>query len=118
LRLPCHKPAARASRITGSNLEPRGTIPSSRFGEALVYFSDTGKLLTFGGASDEKNPLDDTWLYDPGKNTWTNLKPSGDLPSGRRAMASTYDPAANKVVIFGGQGAAGDLLNETWAYDV
>jgi N-acetylneuraminic acid mutarotase len=100
------------------NLEPSGPAPSARFGEALLYLSTTGKVFMFGGAADEARPLNDTWTYDPGRNRWVDLKPSGDTPPARWAMGAAYDPAADKVIIFGGMGADGNLLNDTWAYDV
>ena len=101
-----------------TNLKPSGPQPSARFGQAMVYVSDTGKTIMFGGAIDEKNPLNDMWMYDRGKNTWTELKPPGNLPPGRRSMAAAYHPGENKIVIFGGLGADGDVLDDTWAYDV
>ncbi len=100
------------------NLKPPGPVPSARFGQALVYVADSRKLVMFGGAADEGSPLNDTWAYDRVKNTWTDLKPSGDLPPARQSMASAYDPGANKVVIFGGMGADGSPLNDTWTYDM
>ena len=54
----------------------------------------------------------------PRKNAWTDLKPSGNLPSARRSTAAAYDPGTNKIVIFGGLGADGDALDDTWEYDV
>ena len=101
-----------------TNLKPSGAQPSARYGAALVYLSGSGKLIMFGGAADQENPLNDTWLYDRGANSWTNLKPSEDLPPGRRTMAAAYDPVTNEVVIFGGMGADGVMLNDIWTYDV
>lgn len=101
-----------------ANLKPSGPVPSARFGQAMVYVSGTGKIIMFGGASDEDNPLNDTWEYDRGNNAWTELKPSGNLPSARRSMAAAYHPGENKIVIFGGLGVDGDVLDDTWEYDV
>jgi hypothetical protein len=100
------------------DLKPSGAVPSARFGEALLYLSGPGLVFMFGGAADEAHPLSDTWIYDPQKNAWVDAKPSGDAPPARWAAAAAYDPAANKVVVFGGIGAGDGLLNDTWAYDV
>lgn len=100
------------------NLKPSGAQPSARFGQALVYVADSGKLVMFGGAIDEENPLNETWVYERDRNTWTDLKPSGELPPARRSMAAAYDPGANKIVVFGGMGAGGEILKDTWMYDV
>jgi N-acetylneuraminic acid mutarotase len=93
-------------------------VPSARFGQAMVYVSATDKIIMFGGATGEQNPLNETWMYDRGKNTWTDLKPSGNLPPARRSMAVAYHPGDNKIVIFGGLGADAEVLDDTWVYDV
>ena len=46
--------------------------------------------------------LDDTWAYDPTANTWTELEPSGTLPSARSGQSMTYDPARGRLIMFGG----------------
>jgi len=98
------------------NLEPSGAAPSARFGETLVYLSATEKVFMFGGAATENAPLNDTWVYDPQDNRWLDLKPSGATPPPRWAMGAAYDPTANQVLIFGGMGRDGSVLNDTWAY--
>jgi len=100
------------------DLKPKGVSPSARFGEALVYVSQTGKVFMFGGRATEQAPLHDAWMYDPQKNRWTELTPRGDVPPARWATASAYDPIANRVVIFGGMGEDGAFLDDTWAYSV
>jgi hypothetical protein len=100
------------------DLKPAGPVPSARFGEALLYLSGPGTVFMFGGATDRTSPLSDTWIYDPQKNRWTDAKPSSEAPPARWAMAAAYDPAANKVVVFGGIGTDDVLLNDTWSYDV
>ena len=84
----------------------------------MVYVTTAEKIIMFGGATDEQHPLNETWMYDRDKNAWTDLKPSGNLPSARRNTAAAYDPGTNKIVIFGGLGADGDVLDDTWEYDV
>ncbi len=60
--------------------------------------------------------LNDTWAYDPAANTWTDLKPSGALPSARFVPAMAYDPKTDRVIVFGGR-SADVRFNDTWAYD-
>jgi N-acetylneuraminic acid mutarotase len=101
------------------NLKPSGATPAARFGEALVYLPQTGRIFMFGGAAAEEAPLNDTWTYDPQKNSWEDLKPSGEAPPARWGMASAYDPTTNRVLIFGGMGKGdGAALDDTWAYSV
>jgi hypothetical protein len=107
-----------ASTQVWTNLEPSGAAPSARFGETLVYLSATEKVFMFGGAATEKDPLNDTWVYDPQNNRWLDLKPSGATPPPRWAMGAAYDPTTNQVLILGGMGKDGVILNDTWAYSV
>lgn len=39
------------------------------------------------------------------------------VPPGRVGAATAYDPARGRVVLFGGRGAAGALLGDTWTFD-
>ncbi|MFH1833496.1 MAG: kelch repeat-containing protein, partial [bacterium] len=54
-------------------------------------------------------------------NVWTNLNPSGPTPAARVGHSMVYDSAQGRVILFGGvdnsDAIAGDLLNDTWAYD-
>jgi N-acetylneuraminic acid mutarotase len=59
--------------------------------------------------------LNDTWAYDPTANTWSELKPAGNLPTARHGCM-VYDSGVGHVIMFGG--ACGNLgaLSDTWAY--
>ena len=83
----------------------------------MAYDSVTHRLIMFGGSVDAVHRLNDTWAYDPAANTWTELKPSGRLPSPRRAQSMAYDPISRRLIMFGGCGDSGALLDDTWAYD-
>jgi len=75
--------------------------------------------VVFGGMG-AKDVLDDTWVYDVAKNRWFRLSTSS-APSARYRSAITYDPAARKVIMFGGRysrpGYQQDY-SDTWALDV
>ena len=45
-------------------LQP-ATHPSARFGSSLAYFPPTRQLVLFGGRTDGRQTLGDTWLYGP-----------------------------------------------------
>jgi N-acetylneuraminic acid mutarotase len=99
---------------TWTNLKPAGEVPSARAYHAMVYDSASGKVILFGGM-DSATFQNDTWTYDPAANTWTNLKPAGEVPSARAYHAMVYDSASGKVILFGG--FDGTDLNDTWTYD-
>ena len=106
-----YDPAANAWR----DLSPSGTPPPARSGQSMVCDSGTGQVIMFGG-SDDNGFFNDTWAYDPSKNTWTNLSPSGPLPPPRSAQSMVYDSTSGHVIMFGGTNDQGDL-NDIWAYD-
>jgi N-acetylneuraminic acid mutarotase len=111
------------TRTTASNtwtdLKPVGDLPPARTGHSMVYDSASGRVILFGGFGDLDN-LDDTWAYDPTANTWTDLRPVGELPPARNGHSMVYDSASGQVILFGGQGLLGDSwtqFNDTWTYD-
>jgi N-acetylneuraminic acid mutarotase len=109
---------------TWTDLNPTGELPITRMGQSMVYDPSTHRVIMFGGtpsdmfATQPSDPgyFNDTWAYDPGANTWTNLNPTGTLPSARIFPSMVYDPSSRRAIVFGGRGDSG-LLNDTWAYD-
>jgi hypothetical protein len=85
--------------------------PGPRFGAAFCAFGN-GSMLLFGGDSGAGR-LGDTWRYDIGSNTWTQI--SGPGPSARRWAAMTLHGATGTVILHGGQTATG-TAGDTWAF--
>ena len=52
------------------------THPSERASYAAVYNAQAERVVLFGGGPDGTAYTDETWLYDPAANTWTNVTPS------------------------------------------
>jgi N-acetylneuraminic acid mutarotase len=106
-----------------TELNPSGTLPPVRGGQAMAYDALTQQLMMFGGFDQPSTGLvvfNDTWVYDPAANTWTNLNPSGTVPSARAAPVLAYDPATHRVIMFGGvddSDTPRKVFNDTWAYD-
>lgn len=94
----------------------QSTKPSARNSHAMVYDSENKKVILFGGDSGGGNRYDDTWVYDPDMNTWTE-KTQSTKPSARNVHEMAYDSTNNKVVLFGGYIASSVVNNETWTYD-
>jgi N-acetylneuraminic acid mutarotase len=102
-----------------TKVDPAGTLPWARAGHLMVYDPPSGRLIIFAGGNNH-GWINDTWAYDPGANTWTELKPSGTVPSPRADLAMAYDPITRRLILFGGQGETADKTgpyNDTWAYD-
>ncbi len=106
-----YDPAANA----WTELEPSGMRPTARSAHSMVYDPAGGRFIMFGGDSAGAF-LDDTWVFDPAANTWTELEPSGMRPTARSAHSMVYDPTSGRLILFGGAIALA-LLDDTWAYD-
>jgi Galactose oxidase, central domain len=53
---------------------------------------------------------------DSSSATWSKLTGLSPHPSARYGAVMAYDPAIQKVVLFGGSGPGGVLLNDTWTF--
>jgi serine/threonine protein kinase len=79
------------------DLRPRGALPSERQEMGLSHDRKHGVVLLFGGKHTDSSPtLDDTWLYDPAKNTWAEFKSS----TGPRTHYKTRPPADGDCQMF------------------
>jgi len=71
---------------TWQQIVPHGTVPSGRLGHAMVRIGT--KIYVFGGivplpSGDCCGFLNDMYSYDIPSNTWTQLFPTGTIPSAR-----------------------------------
>ncbi|MBN1803134.1 MAG: hypothetical protein JW891_16610 [Candidatus Lokiarchaeota archaeon] len=87
--------------------------PSARRFTKMVYDSNQGQVILFGG--DDGSPSSQTWTYNPNTNVWTNKNPSGSIP-GRQEHVMIYDAQNDQVIVFGG--SSGSNLDDTWAYNI
>ncbi len=101
---------------TWTELKPAGAVPPARHGHAAAYDSGIGRLIVFGGFNSTAM-LNDTWAYDPVGNAWTDLRPSGDLPSARVLTSMAYDQSKSRMTLFGGLDASRIPFGDTWEYD-
>jgi len=105
-------------------LAPVGTggtdpTPPARYGHAMAYDSQSGRLVLFGGGSSSAGVLlllNDTWAYDFNTSTWTDMSPA-IAPPARYGHAMAYDSESDRVILFGGWSYGNAVFNDTWAYD-
>jgi len=98
-----------------------GDLPDARFAHSVVYDPVGRKVILLGGWADEeecdnRNP----WAYDPATNTWTELRPSGDLPPDLLlSPLLVYDPVGRKVLLLSAivDSMLEEWLPAIWAYD-
>jgi hypothetical protein len=110
-----------ADPLTWTQLSPTGTLPAARRTLTSIHDPIRNRMVIFGGWDSQSNDpssfLNDTWALSLAPELhWTQLAPTGPLPTGRDAMAGIYDPFADRLVVFGGW--AGDhMLGDTQFLD-
>lgn len=92
--------------------------PSLREGALMAIDRPRGKLILFGGNGDEAEGTtshNDTWEWDGAK--WVHLELlQRPAPRGDAAMA--YDPARERIVLFGGTDSTfAPPFTDTWEWD-
>jgi len=110
---------------------PNGTAsPGVRALASMVYEPALRKFVLFGGyqipVPGAYLGTNDTWLFDPTLETWTNVTPLVSPPT-RYGQAMAYVPDTGRIVLFGGNhmlcaycyqgGGFVYSLNDLWAYD-
>ncbi|MBI1885541.1 MAG: hypothetical protein HYS09_04400 [Chloroflexi bacterium] len=98
-----------------TELSPTGGPPGARYDHAAVYDANTNRMIVFGGVATTK--FNDVWVLTNanglgGTPTWSQLTPSGGPPAGRQGPTAVYDPASNRMVVFGGLTSA--FSNDVW----
>src|SRR5256712_14156800 len=67
--------------------------PQPMAGAMMAYSSKAHRFVLFGGG-DGVTGLNETWVYDPGNRTWTQLKPNLSPPR-RGERKFVYEERAN-----------------------
>jgi N-acetylneuraminic acid mutarotase len=67
--------AYRLDTNTWTELKP-ATSPGNRGWYAAVYSTKAGRVILFGGGTTRSTFRNETWIYDPETNVWTNVTPS------------------------------------------
>jgi len=98
-------------------------VPTAREGTAYALDEDGRRLLMFGGLTGD-TVLSDVWVADvsrPGRPRWEQLCAAmscGAGPLPRWGGHAAYDPAGDRLVVFGGLTAGGVTTNDVWALDL
>jgi len=100
-----------------------GAQPAPRYGHAMVYDADRGRVVLFGGyggATSARARFNDLWEWDG--TGWTDVTPAGTKPSPRLNALMAYDASRKAIVLRGGNtGTAvppsGTAIDDTWEWD-
>jgi hypothetical protein len=88
--------------------------PSQRSGHAMVY-DDVNNVVVLYGGNNSAGANNETWLYNPTANTWTQQFPSADPTNlTRHNMVFSNN---NGTILFGGYDNVTGLKDATWMYD-
>ena len=105
---------------TWIQLVPEGGGPGIReTAGSVAYDSATNRLIVFGGTNGAGGLHNDVWVLTNanglgGTATWIQLSPAGTLPEERALHTGVYDPATNRLTVFGGFNTGGSLLRDVW----
>jgi len=97
--------------VSGPASQSPGPAPAPRGGHAMVYDSNKGLALMFGGGSRQQS-FNDLWAWNGER--WQELAGSGPTP--RDSAAFVYDSKRNQAIVVGGRSAKG-LVDDTWEWD-
>jgi hypothetical protein len=94
---------------------PPWTYPDGRVGHSAIYDPVRERMLIFGGYDTEGRLTNDVWsLGLSGAPNWSRVETAGEAPSPRFAHRAIYDPAGDRMIVFGGF-AAGAMRSDVWA---
>ncbi len=91
--------------LTWTPIAPTGPLPIGREGHGALYDSLAKRMLVFGGHYEDstRHFVNDLWqLSLDGGGSWTELAPSGPLPSARSSFGIVYDPVRRHLLVHGG----------------
>jgi len=103
-----------ASPSTWTTLGTSGGPPSIRAEHSAIYDQTNNRMTIFAGHQLIStccpyviSDYNDAWVLSNangqnGTATWTQLSPLGSLPAVRNSHSSVYDPANNRMIVFGG----------------
>lgn len=110
---------------TWNNLKPATSPPGRNF-QSMVYDSKADRVIMWGGWGTTNSENDNRiWIYDYNTNSWEERRTETG-PSRRSFHNMTYDPKADRTILFGGytgwypqtgQWHFDTNSSETWAYD-
>lgn len=102
---------------TWIQLSPSGTPAAGRYGASGVYDSVNNILTVFGGGVITGGGTNGVWTLSNanglgGTSAWNQVSISGNQPAARGFHTAVYDPASNRMTIFGGTN--GHQLSDVW----
>jgi N-acetylneuraminic acid mutarotase len=102
---------------TWSRITP-GASPGKRCGISMVYHTGSDKFIIFGGNNEwSTRYYNDTWVYDPQLNLWTNMSPPTG-PSKRSDYGMVFIESTAEILLYGGQDENKQNMSDVWFYNL
>lgn len=101
----------------GPALYPAGQAGPGRMAPSMVFDPADSEFVLFGGWNTTLGALNDTWTFPTaGEIRGWQADPTSYEPPARWDASMVYDPATGAVYLFGGFGASGQPLGDTWVF--
>ncbi|MCK4718451.1 MAG: hypothetical protein KAT70_07260, partial [Thermoplasmata archaeon] len=107
------EPSSSSQQSMWNNIPGFPTKPGPRHAHCMAFGAEKALAVMFGG-SNAGGVLQETWLYSPFVNTWTNMTGPGSPPA-REAASLCFSNETDLFYLYGGFGS--NYLNDTWTYD-
>lgn len=101
-----------------STMTTGGTPPHARFDHSAVYDPVGNRMLVFGGAYWDGvwRVYNDVWALSlaGGTPTWSLISPTGSPPRARFNHTAVYDPAFDRMLVYGGSVDSVNFVGDVW----
>jgi hypothetical protein len=104
------------SGLTWSSLSPP-TSPPGLVGAVAAYDGADSTIVMFGGRLADGQLSDQTWVWNG--SSWSQPTVIGAGPAPRELASMAFDTSLDppQLILFGGRGADGALLDDTWTWN-
>ncbi len=110
--------ALSGASATWSKLTPGGVPAPAQSGGCVVYDPAGRRLILFGGETQDGVNATTTYQYLLDSNAWQlDVTTSGMVPTTGSFTQCAWDPAAGRLVLYGGQGASGAPVAGAYLYN-
>src|SRR5262249_24123125 len=93
----------------------QGLEPPELSAHTAVLDAARDRMLVFGGLDDENRVRNELWALSlSGAPTWSQVSVSGSVPDARQYHSAVYDPARDRMIVFGGL-ASNRAYDDVWA---